>query len=124
MELSCGVDIIEIERIASVMKSDLFLEKHYTKTEREYIASKGSGAVQSAAAFFAAKEAFAKALGSGVRGFSLCEVGVAHLPSGKPYLEFFGRAAELVEESGFSFSLSLSHSRDYAVANVVAVRQQ
>ncbi len=123
MQLSCGIDIIEISRIKKAMQNSTFLQKHYTALERDYIASKGVGGVQSAAAFFAAKEAFAKALGSGVRGFSLCEVGVNHHPNGQPYLDFFGQAAELVSESGLQFALSLSHSREYAVANVTAWKE-
>ena len=62
--------------------------------------------------------AFSKALGTGIRGFSLREVRVAENELGKPYFILSGRAGKLAE--GLELSLSISHEREYAVAMVVA----
>ncbi len=72
------------------------------------------------AANFAAKEAFAKALGTGVRGFSLGEVSVLRDRLGAPYFLLSGRAKQLAEERGLAFSVSLTHTDALAAAFVVA----
>lgn len=72
------------------------------------------------AAAFAAKEAFSKALGTGVRNFKLQEVSVGHDALGAPYFVFTGSAKEIVEERGLTFSLSLTHTDQVAAAFVVA----
>ena len=74
------------------------------------------------AARFAAKEAFAKALGTGIRGFSLTEVEVSSDDDGRPFLVFHGRAEKLAE--GLRFHLSMSHERNAAVAVVVAEHEE
>ena len=70
------------------------------------------------AARFAAKEAFSKALGTGIKGFSLTEIEIREDDNGKPYFVLSGRAAKLAE--GLSLHLSMSHEREEAVAMVVA----
>ena len=72
------------------------------------------------AANFAAKEAFAKALGTGVRGFALGEVAVLRDSLGAPYFALSGRAKELAEGRGPAFSVSLTHTDELAAAFVVA----
>ena len=76
------------------------------------------------AACFAAKEAFAKALGTGVRGFSLNEVSVAHDEWGAPFLRLSGSALAIAEEKNLSFSLSLTHTDGMAGAVVVAYEEK
>ena len=71
----------------------------------------------SAAADFAAKEAFLKAAGTGLREpFSLCEIEAVRLPSGAPAYRFTGRTAEWVEQRGLQARLSLSHDGGMALA--------
>ncbi len=71
----------------------------------------------SAAADFAAKEAFLKAAGTGLREpFSLCEIEVLRLPSGAPVYRFSGRTAAWVEEHHVTARLSLSHDGGMALA--------
>lgn len=75
---------------------------------------------ESVAANFAAKEAFSKALGTGVRGFSLNEVSVLRDESGAPFFAFSGNAERIVKERKLGFSVSLSHTKNMACAMVVA----
>ena len=76
------------------------------------------------AASYAAKEAFSKALGTGVRGFSLTEVSVLRDSLGAPYFAFSGRAARLVAEQGLRFYVSLTHTDELAAAFVVAWQEE
>lgn len=76
------------------------------------------------AANFAAKEAFSKALGTGVRGFSLAEVSVLRDHLGAPYFAFSGEAEKQVRERGLQFSVSLTHTDELAAAFVVAWQQE
>ena len=72
---------------------------------------------------FAAKEAFAKALGSGVREpATLPNIAIGHDPLGKPQLHFHGQLAELVKNLGLTAHLSLSDEAEYAVAYVLLER--
>ena len=105
-----GVDICRCSRFEE--KERRFLERIFSSEElaisvkSEYLASR-----------FAAKEAFAKALGTGSRGFSLTEVTIMENDMGKPYFVLSGRAEKLA--SGLSSMLSISHEREYAVAMVI-----
>ncbi len=114
--LETGVDIIEIDRIeAAVLRyGERFLERVYMPGEVQ----QSRGAAQSLAARFAAKEAAFKVLG---RRFAWREVEVVRAPSGKPSLRLHGRAKVAADRLGLrGWSVSLSHSRQYAVAMVVA----
>ena len=118
MKLSAGVDITEIDRIRKSLQSAHFARRVFSAAEREYFEGKADPA-SSAAADFAAKEAFSKALGTGVRGFSLCEVEALRDEQGAPYFRFSGRAAEIVSQRGAQFSLSLTHTDKIACAFVI-----
>ena len=72
---------------------------------------------------FAAKEAFAKALGTGIRGFSLCEVEVLHDTLGAPYFALSGKAAALAEARALEFTLSITHTGTLAAAMVTAIEK-
>ena len=116
---SVGVDIIEIERIEAVLRrhGERFLERVYTPAEQAYC----RGRVQELAARFAAKEAISKALGTGLRGIAWQEMEILGDKRGKPLIYLHGRAKARAEELGLSeFAVSLSHSRDYALAFVMA----
>jgi holo-[acyl-carrier protein] synthase len=75
---------------------------------------------QTIAANWAAKEAFSKAMGTGIRGFGLNEVSVLRNEAGAPYFLLTGNAKILADQRGFSFSVSLSHTAELALAFVIA----
>ena len=122
MVVGIGTDLIEIVRIQqSVTRfGDRFLRRVFTPGEIDYCQRK-KNAAESFAARFAAKEAGAKALGTGIsQGISWLELEVARQPSGKPSLQLSGRAAQRARSLGVaSVALSLTHSKDIALAVVV-----
>ena len=123
MILGLGTDLIEIERIERSIRrfGERFLERVYTAGEIAYCLRKRSAA-ESFAARFAAKEAGAKALGTGIsRGVAWTEIEVRRRPGEAPTLHWSGRAAERAAALGIRrVSLSLSHSRLASIAVVIA----
>ena len=120
--LASGVDIIEISRVGAVFEryGQRFLGHIFTPEEIAYC----RGRTPNLAARFAAKEATMKALGTGVRGVSWKDIEVVRADSGAPSIRLCGRAEIWAQRLGVSeISLSISHSRDYAVAFVVLQRQ-
>lgn len=118
--LTTGVDIIEIDRIQRVLErwGDRFLRRIYTEEEASYC----RGRAQNLAARFAAKEATMKALGTGLRGVGWKDIEVVRNEAGAPSLVLHGRARVRAEALGVrELALSLSHSRNYAVAFVVGL---
>ena len=124
MVLGLGTDLIEISRIEESIRQygQRFLDRVYTPEEIAYCQRKKKHAAESFAARFAAKEAGAKALGTGIsRGVSWKEIEVRREPGGRPTLHLSGRAQDRASELGIRrLSLSLTHSRDVALAVVVA----
>ncbi|MCH2498818.1 MAG: holo-[acyl-carrier-protein] synthase [SAR202 cluster bacterium] len=121
--LTTGVDIIEIPRIKQVLDryGQRFLNRVFTPDEIAYC----RGRAPNLAGRFAAKEAAMKALGTGVRGVSWKDIEVIRADSGAPSLRLHGRAEKRAERLQMSeMSLSISHSREYAVAFVVAQREE
>lgn len=117
--LSVGVDIIEVERIQRAIArwDGRFLQRVYTDAELTLC----RGRVPELAVRFAGKEAISKALGTGLAGVSWREMEILADPRGKPLVHLYGRAAQRAASLGLAeFAISLSHSRDYAVASVVA----
>ena len=92
-----GIDVVEIERIEKSMQNPAFLGRFFSEKEVAYFESKNFN-LESVAAAFAAKEAFSKALGTGIRGFRLNEVTICHDLLGKPYFEFSGNAKRIAEK--------------------------
>jgi holo-[acyl-carrier protein] synthase len=123
MVIGLGTDLIEISRIARSVErfGEQFLNRVFTPGEIAYCQAKKSSA-ESLAARFAAKEAGAKALGTGIsRGVSWKEFEVRRKPGQRPELHLSGRAAEIAEQLGVRrVSLSLTHSREMSMAVVVA----
>lgn len=120
-----GVDMIEIDRIEQALArhGDRFLRRMFTPVEQAYCQSGGEQRARRLAARFAAKEAALKALGLGLRQVRWTDVEVVRDDGGAPSLNLHGRLAEIARERGVSrMHLSLSHSRDYAIAQVVAER--
>jgi len=125
MILGTGVDLIEIERIEQALQrhGDRFLRRLFTPAEIAYATSSEVHATRRLAARFAAKEATLKAFGSGLRNVKWTDMEVQRDTLGKPTLRLSGRLAEIAAERGVTaLHLSLSHSKDYAIAQVVAER--
>ena len=121
--LTTGVDIIEIPRIKQTLDryGQRFLDHIFTPDEIAYC----RGRAANLAGRFAAKEATMKALGTGVRGVSWKDIEVVRAESGAPSVKLHGRAQKRAERLQVSeISLSISHSREYAVAFVVAQRDE
>ncbi|MFY9198051.1 MAG: holo-ACP synthase [Acutalibacteraceae bacterium] len=121
MLVTTGVDLVEISRIKKSMAKKGFIERVFGPSERVYLGRKGMP-VQSVAAAFCAKEAFGKALGCGISGFGMREVEVMHDEQGRPYFKLSGRAKQLADIRNLSFEVSLTHTKSYAMAVVVAYK--
>ena len=121
--LTTGVDIIEIPRIQQVLDryGQRFLDRVFTPSEIAYC----RGRAPNLAGRFAAKEATMKALGTGVRGVGWKDIEVVRAESGAPSVKLHGRAEQRAKRLQVGeISLSMSHSREYAVAFVVAQREK
>lgn len=122
MIVGSGIDLVEIERIRQSVDrfGQRFLDRIFTSGEQAYCMRKRNAA-ESLAARFAAKEAAAKALGTGIsRGVSWLEIEVIREPSGRPSIQFHGRAEEFASRLGVSHTaLSLTHTATLSMASVV-----
>ncbi len=116
---SVGVDLVEIERVRKGCNNSRFVERVYSKAEQElFLGEKPRFA--SLAGNWAAKEAFSKALGTGVRDFALTEVEILRDELGAPYIRLSGRAKAAAECKGLCFSVSITHTKELAEAVVIA----
>ena len=122
MIVGSGIDLVEIGRIQHSMDryGSRFLNRVYTAEEQAYCLRKRNAA-ESFAARFAAKEAGAKALGTGISfGVNWLEIEVVRAPGGRPTLRFHGRAAQIAAAMGVVRSaLSITHTANLAMASVV-----
>ena len=107
--IKIGTDAIEISRFSEMKNAERFVQKNFTDRERAYFSDRKNPYPHIAGAF-AAKEAFSKYLGSGIRGFGLRDIEVLHDESGKPYICFKG--------TKILADLSISHSDTIATAVV------
>lgn len=127
MLVGTGVDVVEIERIAHSIEryGARFLERIFTAGEIAYC-HRRKNCAESFAARFAAKEAGAKALGTGIqRGVTWTELEVRRAPGQRPVLHFSGRALEIAEKLGVKrVSLSLTHGKSVAIATVMLEDRQ
>lgn len=127
MILGIGQDIIDIRRIESSLDrfGERFVARVYTSVEQAKSDRRANRAA-SYAKRFAAKEACAKALGTGVpaAGVHWRDLGVVNLPSGKPTMELTGGAARRLQEmvpSGMSAQIDVSITDDYPQAQVLVI---
>ncbi|HEY8893021.1 MAG TPA: holo-ACP synthase [Clostridium sp.] len=120
MILGVGTDIVEIRRIKKAMDSnDKFLEKIFTTIELEYLRNRNLRA-EYVAGRFAAKEAVAKALGTGFRGFDFKDIEIDRTTLGKPIVILKGKAKLIANKEGQCYvHLSISHGEDSAVAYAI-----
>lgn len=119
MRVGLGVDIVELDRIAGALDrhGERFLRRCFTAGELAYCGRR----IGALAARFAAKEAVAKALGTGIAGFRWRDVEILRDDAGKPLVRLHGGARERLALIGATHcEVTLSHSRDYAVAAAIA----
>ncbi len=118
--LRCGIDMIEHERVAAGIErlGERFLNRFFTPGERQDC----EDAPHRLAARLAAKEAVAKALGTGIGDVSWREIEIrVNNPRKRPTLHLHGAAAQLSAELGLTeWDISLTHAREYAAAMAVA----
>jgi len=126
MIIGIGNDMIDIRRVERTIEryGERFLERVFTETER----LKSDGRTMRAASYakrFAAKEACAKALGTGFRqGVFWRDMGVVNLPSGRPTLELTGGAAQalaLLTPDGHEVRIDLSITDDFPTAQAIVI---
>ena len=122
MRVKCGVDIIEINRIQESIEKlgDTFLNKVYTQKEIEYCESKGKNKYQHYAARFAVKEAAFKAVSESVEdkfAISWKDIEITNDEQGRPKTEILFLKNKKVE----NIDVSISHCKDYAMANVTVL---
>ncbi|MEA1959344.1 MAG: holo-ACP synthase [Chloroflexota bacterium] len=113
-----GIDLIEIYRVEAALSrwGERFQNRVYTAAEREHC----RGRVPEMAVRFAAKEAVMKTLGTGMKGVGWREIEVLNNDDGKPFVRLHGHAKRKADEIGLrNVAISLSHSRDYAIASVI-----
>lgn len=115
-----GTDIVEVARIAKDIENPRFIRRVYTEAEQAYCEKRGAQKQESYAARYCAKEAVLKAFGTGLRGGRLTDVEVCNDALGAPYVKLSGYFAELAHKKHIqNVWISLSHSKEYAVAQCV-----
>lgn len=122
MPIKIGTDLCEVSRFADITGDKAFMERVFSPDERSYIEGKGVAASQTAAGIWCAKEAFSKTLGLGISAFALTEVEVAHDEHGAPFYRLSERLDARYNEK--AFSLSISHSKECAIAVALRVIEE
>lgn len=119
-----GIDIIEIKRIEKVLeRTPRFLERNFTEKEIEYFKKKNFKS-ESIAGNFASKEAVSKAIGTGVRGFNLKDIEILRDEMGKPIVNVYNNLKEIcIKYNIREIKVSISHSENYAVSNVIIISE-
>src|SRR4026208_2051073 len=126
MIIGLGSDIVDVRRIAKVIErhGDRFLDRIFTSAERTK-AENRTNAVETYAKRFAAKEACAKALGTGLRrGVFWRDMGVVNLRGGKPTMALTGGALARLQEitpAGMSAQVDLSITDEYPMAQAFVI---
>ena len=124
-----GTDIVYIPRIQAALErfGDRFLQRVYTSAEQRDCGCQGAmgtplGSIKQLAGRWAAKEAVAKALGTGWRGVGYTDIEIRRELSGAPSVHLHGRARAVVAVlGGGELQLSLSHDQDYAIATALLI---
>ena len=120
MIIGIGVDVVHVNRMEHWRKVPGLLERYFHPEELNAALSRGKGISLSLAARFAAKEAFGKALGTGLEGIVLKDIMVKNRHNGQPEIVVSGTALAALNKTGAgNIHLSLTHDNDNAVAMVV-----
>jgi len=118
-----GIDMVYIKRMEHWLLNSRLLERYFHPEEIQTTSSKGKSIAQSLAARFAAKEAFGKALGTGLCGITLKDIMVYNDNTGKPELRLYGSARLALNKTGADkVHISLTHEREIAIAMIVLER--
>ena len=119
--MKLGNDIIEIERIRqAIERSSSFVKRVYTPHEINYCESRNKGRYESFAGIYAAKEAFIKALGTGMRHGSWQDIEIYHDELGAPLIRLQDTFKNIYETSGYTnIHVSISHCKEYAMSTVI-----
>lgn len=118
-----GIDIVHVDRIRRWLEQPGLVDRFFNPLEVEAARSRGAGEALSLAARFAAKEAFGKALGTGLHGIKLGDIIVVNNHNGKPDMVLQGSAAERFRASGGgTLHISLTHEGKNAVAVAIIER--
>ena len=122
MIVGVGNDIIEIERIEKAISKESFKNKVYTQRELENIEKRGDR-VETYAGIFSAKEAISKAIGTGVREFSLTDLEILNDDLGKPYVVVSEKLDKIIKskKEDYQIEISISHSKKYATAVAMVI---
>ena len=120
MIIGIGNDIIEIERIEKAILKEGFKNKVYTERELENIIKRGNR-VETYAGIFSVKEAISKAIGTGVREFSLLDLEILNDDLGKPYVIVSEKVDKILKskKNDYRIEISISHSKKYATAMAI-----
>ena len=118
MIFGIGTDLCAADRMAAKLQKPAFVQRVFSPAEQALLNERGgTHRAETAAANFAAKEAFLKAAGTGLREpFSLCEIEAIRQENGAPAYRFSGRTAEWVQARSLTARLSLSHEGGMALA--------
>ena len=115
-----GIDVVHVDRMEHWIKTPRLLERYFHPEELSAAMTRKNGATLSLAARFAAKEAFGKALGSGLAGIVLKDIMVINRHNGQPEIQVYGTALAAAKKRGADrIHLSLTHEKENAVAMVV-----
>ena len=122
MIVGIGNDIIEIERIEKAISKEGFKNKIYTQRELENSEKRGNR-TETYAGIFSAKEAISKAIGTGVREFSLTDLEILNDDLGKPYVVVSEKLDKILKnkKEDYQIEISISHSRKYATAMAIVL---
>ena len=122
MIVGIGNDIIEIERVEKAILKEGFKNKVYTQKELENIEKRGNR-TETYAGIFSTKEAISKAIGTGVREFSLTDLEILNDDLGKPYVVVSEKLDKILKnkKEDYQIEISISHSKKYATAMAVIV---
>ena len=120
MIVGIGNDIIEIESIEKAISKESFKNKVYTQRELKNIEKRGNR-TETYAGIFSAKEAISKAIGTGVREFSLTDLEILNDNLGKPYVVVSEKLDKILKnkKEDYQIEISISHSRKYATAMAI-----
>jgi holo-[acyl-carrier protein] synthase len=115
-----GLDTVHVKRMDKWVGNPKLMERFFHPEEISYVMARGKNAGQSLAVRFAAKEAFGKALGTGLAEITLKDIMVYNEKNGKPALKLYGTARKALEKSGANrVHVSLTHESENAIAMVI-----
>ena len=120
MIVGIGNDIIEIERVEKAISKEGFKAKVFTQREIENIVKRGNR-TETYAGIFSAKEAISKAIGTGVREFSLTDLEILNDDLGKPYVIVSDKLNKIIQrkKENYQIEIAISHSKKYATAMAI-----